>query len=329
MKRVTFWLTAAALAVVTAASTPVLAGEGALAGVDVGFATPLNSFKDRSNIGGVLSPFVGYNFNDYVGLRGDAQILGFSNKDRPGIGDNDSTWAAGAIAGPRFSLPIGDGEAYALFEAGVFTGLAPQSPIDGTSWGYSTGGGMNQRITDHVSLGAFLRYNQLDQRVTGNSGREALSFITGGVSFTYQLTSPPPPPVPPAFAAAPTPAPTPEPTPVAKKKIVLRGVHFDFNKAVIRQEDRPVLDEAIATLKQEGGVAVIAEGHTDSIGSEAYNLELSKRRAGAVRDYLVAGGIAANRIKVEGFGESKPVASNDTADGRAQNRRVELRVIGN
>jgi len=327
MKRVTFWLAVTALAVVTAASTVALAGEGPVAGVDLGVATPLNAFKDRSKIGGFLSPFVGYNLNDYVGLMANAEILGFSNKDRAGIGDNDSTWAAGAIAGPRFSLPIGDGEAYMTFQAGVFTGLAPQSPIDGTSWGYSTGGGMNQKIMDRLSLGAFLRYNRLDQRVTGNNGRDALEFLTGGISLTYDLSKPEAPPAPAPVAQAP--APTPAPTPMVKKKIVLRGVHFDFDKAVIRADDRPVLDEAIATLKQEGGVAVIAEGHTDSVGTEAYNLGLSKRRAAAVRDYLVAGGIAADRIQSEGFGESKPVASNDTADGRAQNRRVELRVIGN
>ena len=107
---------------------------------------------------------------------------------------------------------------------------------------------------------------------------------------------------------------------------MLRGVHFDFNKAPIRADARPVLDEAIATLKREGGIVVIAEGYTDNVGSDAYNMKLSQRRANAVRDYLVAGGISPRRITAEGFGEFHPVATNDTADGRAQNRRVELRV---
>jgi OOP family OmpA-OmpF porin len=89
-----------------------------------------------------------------------------------------------------------------------------------------------------------------------------------------------------------------------------------------------VLDEAVATLKQEGAIAVVAEGHTDAVGSDEYNQALSLRRANAVRDYLVAGGIDAARIQVEGYGESRPVASNDTDDGRAQNRRTELRVSG-
>jgi outer membrane protein OmpA-like peptidoglycan-associated protein len=117
-----------------------------------------------------------------------------------------------------------------------------------------------------------------------------------------------------------------EPVPPVQKRIVLRGVHFDFDKATIRKEARPILDEAIATLQREGTVSVVAEGHTDSRGSDTYNQTLSLRRATAVRDYLVAGGIGSSRIQVQGFGESRPVASNDTDDGRAQNRRVELRV---
>jgi outer membrane protein OmpA-like peptidoglycan-associated protein len=88
-----------------------------------------------------------------------------------------------------------------------------------------------------------------------------------------------------------------------------------------------VLDEAIRILREENTVVVIAEGHTDATGSAAYNQKLSERRADAVRRYLVNGGIGAERIQTEGFGESRPVASNETADGRAQNRRVELRIL--
>ncbi|MBP1685960.1 MAG: glycine zipper protein, partial [Deltaproteobacteria bacterium] len=87
-----------------------------------------------------------------------------------------------------------------------------------------------------------------------------------------------------------------------------------------------ILDEAVQVLKQEGSVDIIVEGHTDSVGSDHYNLGLSRRRADTVRRYLVDHGIAASRITADGMGESKPVASNDTADGRAQNRRVELHV---
>ena len=107
---------------------------------------------------------------------------------------------------------------------------------------------------------------------------------------------------------------------------MLRSVHFDFDKSNIRPDAVPVLDEAVRILKEQGSVNVVVEGHTDGIGTEAYNLKLSRRRADAVRKYLVSHGIADRRIKTEGYGKSRPVASNDTEDGRAQNRRVELHV---
>ena len=115
-------------------------------------------------------------------------------------------------------------------------------------------------------------------------------------------------------------------TPV-RRKIVLRGVHFDFDKSNIRSDARPILDEAIHILKDEPEIRVSVEGHTDSMGTEAYNQRLSERRARSVVDYLVAGGISRSRLDPVGFGESDPVASNATEEGRAQNRRVELKVL--
>ena len=126
-------------------------------------------------------------------------------------------------------------------------------------------------------------------------------------------------------APAPPPPPAPTPTPVPKK-IVLRGVNFDFDKATIRPDAVSILREAAKLLKDNPNVRVSVEGHTDSIGSEAYNEKLSLRRAEAVKAFLAQEGIAASRLTTRGFGESQPVASNDTADGRAQNRRVELKT---
>ena len=125
------------------------------------------------------------------------------------------------------------------------------------------------------------------------------------------------------------PAPEPPPPPVVpvKRKIVLRGVNFDFDKSAIRPDARPILDAAIEVLREDPGVRVSVQGYTDGIGTESYNRKLSDRRASAVENYLVAGGIDAARLSAVGFGKSDPVASNATADGRAQNRRVELRVL--
>jgi OOP family OmpA-OmpF porin len=135
-------------------------------------------------------------------------------------------------------------------------------------------------------------------------------------------TEPPPPPL-----ETPTPEPTPPPMPPVRKRIVLRGVNFAFDSSEIRAESRPVLDEAVQQLAAYPDIALTVVGHTDSLGTSEYNEALSVRRAESVFRYLVNRGIAPERISVEGMGESSPVASNETEDGRAQNRRVELRVL--
>src|SRR5512134_2472377 len=133
--------------------------------------------------------------------------------------------------------------------------------------------------------------------------------------------APPPPPPPPAPKAAP--APPPEPV---EERIVLRGVNFDFDKSDIRPDAAVILDEAASILNANPGRSVSVAGHTDSVGTDAYNQGLSERRAASVKDYLVGQGVDASRLSTSGFGESNPIASNDTADGRALNRRVELNL---
>jgi OOP family OmpA-OmpF porin len=101
-------------------------------------------------------------------------------------------------------------------------------------------------------------------------------------------------------------------------------VHFDFDKYNIRPEDAAILDEAVSALKENQNVTVQVNGYCDSIGSAKYNLRLSQKRANAVSQYLEDHGIAANRLIPRGYGKTNFVASNKTAEGRAQNRRVEL-----
>lgn len=143
--------------------------------------------------------------------------------------------------------------------------------------------------------------------------------------------APPPPPPAPRQAAPPPPpppAPAPEPAPSGpdpcQERVAFGGVNFDFNKATIRSEAQGVLDQWAGRLAQCEDVALQIEGHTDSVGPEAYNQTLSERRANSVRDYMVGRGITAGRLNAVGRGETRPVASNSTADGRAQNRRVEI-----
>jgi OmpA-OmpF porin, OOP family len=102
----------------------------------------------------------------------------------------------------------------------------------------------------------------------------------------------------------------------------LKGVYFDSDKSVIK--DPRVLDEAVAIMKANPTLTGEVRGYTDNTASEEYNQKLSEARAKAVRDYFIKQGIAPERIRAKGFGETNPVASNDTAEGRARNRRVEL-----
>ncbi len=118
--------------------------------------------------------------------------------------------------------------------------------------------------------------------------------------------------------------PPPAPSAAEPKKLTLEGVNFDHDKSTLRPDTVATLDEAAATLKEWGDVQVEVAGHTDSKGSDAYNLKLSARRANAVRNYLIGKGIAADRLTAKGYGESQPVADNSTEEGRFKNRRVEL-----
>ncbi|HVN85148.1 MAG TPA: OmpA family protein [Candidatus Binatia bacterium] len=129
--------------------------------------------------------------------------------------------------------------------------------------------------------------------------------------------APPPPPV----AEAPPPA-----APAVRQRIVLRGVTFGFNQSAIGSESRAVLDEAATTLNANRSFHIVVEGHTDAIGSDEGNQALSVERAEAVYRYLVNAGVDPERMRVVGYGKTRPVADNATESGRAQNRRVELRV---
>jgi len=147
---------------------------------------------------------------------------------------------------------------------------------------------------------------------------------------------PPPPPPPPAPVAAPPPPPPPAPppppppppAPTSEKVTFAADAFFDFDKAVLKPEARAKLDDLASKTSGINLEVIIAVGHTDSVGSDAYNQKLSVRRAEAIKAYLVSKGIEKNRVYTEGKGEKQPVADNRTSEGRAKNRRVEIEVVG-
>jgi len=132
----------------------------------------------------------------------------------------------------------------------------------------------------------------------------------------------------PAPAPAAAPAPAPVAPPAATKVTYAADAFFDFNKSVIKPEGKAKLDDLVGKIKDINLEVIIAVGHTDSVGSDAYNQKLSVRRSEAVKAYLVSKGIEKNRVYTEGKGEKQPVADNKTAEGRAKNRRVEIEVVG-
>ena len=120
----------------------------------------------------------------------------------------------------------------------------------------------------------------------------------------------------------------PAPAVMASKVTYAADAFFDFDKSVLKAEGKAKLDDLVSKVKGINLEVIIAVGHTDSVGSDAYNQKLSVRRSEAVKAYLVSKGIEKNRVYTEGKGEKQPVADNKTAEGRAKNRRVEIEVVG-
>ena len=126
-------------------------------------------------------------------------------------------------------------------------------------------------------------------------------------------------------AAAPAAA---APAAVASKVTFAADAFFDFDKSVLKPEGKAKLDDLVSKVQGINLEVIVAVGHTDSVGSDAYNQKLSERRAQAVKAYLESKGIDKSRVYTEGKGEKQPVADNKTKEGRAKNRRVEIEVVG-
>jgi OOP family OmpA-OmpF porin len=138
-----------------------------------------------------------------------------------------------------------------------------------------------------------------------------------------------PAPAPAAKPPAPAPAAAPAPAPAAATKVTYAAdAFFDFDKSVLKAEGKAKLDELVSKIKDITLEVIIAVGHTDSVGADAYNQKLSVSRSEAVKAYLVSKGIENNRVYTEGKGEAQPVADNKTGEGRSKNRRVEIEVVG-
>jgi OOP family OmpA-OmpF porin len=140
--------------------------------------------------------------------------------------------------------------------------------------------------------------------------------------------APEPAPAPAPAAPAPAPAVVVAPVPSSEKVTYAADAFFDFDKAVLKPEAKEKLDDLVSKTKEINLEVIIAVGHTDSVGTDAYNDKLSVRRAESIKAYLTSKGVEANRVYTEGKGKKQPVADNKTAEGRQKNRRVEIEVVG-
>ena len=224
---------------------------------------------------------------------------------------------------------------YALVGVGGVQTRAPG--ISETNWAANAGLGAMKWIKD-IAVRGDVRYRYIHDMGGVNPGDWIAT-----VGLMIPLGSKPTPPAPrpepapePMAAAAPEPTPAPAPAPVEQpamerpapqSKIILEGTNFDFNKATLRPTGKAKLDKDAEMLKTYADINVEIAGYTDSIGTAKYNMGLSKRRAATVKKYLESKGIAASRMTTKGFGETKPIASNKTAAGRAENRRVEILIL--
>ena len=224
---------------------------------------------------------------------------------------------------------------------------------EGSELTLSVGAGLQGQLSKHMSIRAqaLYRWDRDNHSQRSPSHYEDL-ILSVGLNFDFggKKAEPPPPPPPPP-AAPPPPPPNPDldgdgvlnerdKCPNTRKGAVvdldgceveavieLEGINFDFDKATLKPEAMAILNEAAALLDNHDRVVVEIAGHTDSVGSESYNQGLSERRANAVKDYLTSKGVKASRLSAKGYGESRPIASNDTKEGRAENRRVEMIIL--
>jgi outer membrane protein OmpA-like peptidoglycan-associated protein/opacity protein-like surface antigen len=206
------------------------------------------------------------------------------------------------------------------------------------AWGAQGIAGLKYFFSPNVALYTEYKYVHVfpvtwnmgsGQRVMapGDTGYD-FNMATAGIAFHFPHRPPPPPPPPPPLPPPPPPPPPVAPPQAVIETIVLQSVHFEFDKSRLTPLGRRVLDEAAQKIKDNPRLSVVIEGNTDSIGTELYNLGLGQRRAEVVMGYLVLRHqVDPKRMTPLSYGESRPIADNRTAEGRALNRRVEFKVL--
>jgi OOP family OmpA-OmpF porin len=312
-----------------------------------------NFFQNSQNLKNapIYGGRLGYNFTKYFGFEVAGEFI------RTNVDDTGKT----DFTEGQFGHPMDRVDFYSyhidavlhLIPDGIFNpfivagfGGAHYSPSisnGGDMAAFNVGIGTKIWLTDNIALRFDVQdymVGEIFQETYHNIGVTAgLVFAFGGkakpepVAKAEPLPEPVVDPVPepePVVVAPPPPPPPPPPAPmpvIIEKGRQTLDVKFDFDKSIIKGAYNDDIDNLSGVMKDYPDLKVVIEGHTDSVGTNAYNINLSRERAAAVKNYMVEkNGIDSSRIATVGFGENKPVADNATAKGRAKNRRVEAAV---
>jgi len=295
--------------------------------------------------------FTGYRFNKWFGLEGAYHNFGDFEEDvLPAAPGGDAVAEVDGFSGSALLYIPLPSEDFNAFVKGGYYFFDQQVLVDDAVFGsnspdgFLAGAGMNFFVSDQLSLRAEGEWFDIDdgdlwsvnlgiQYLFGRPAK-AVAPVAAVVAAPVVAAAPPPPP-PPADAdgdgvidANDQCPDTPKGERVGPQGCscdITRQVTFKLNSAELTAEDEAILDEVAENLTRLKFVSGTVIGHTDSSGSDEYNQRLSERRAQSVATYLEGKGIAVGRLATSGAGESEPVADNDTADGRAQNRRVVLK----
>ncbi len=281
---------------------------------------------DRLSDNGVHAALgFGYVFKQNWTIEGE---VGYSQFDEDAGEGEPLEWDQLSFAASvRYLHDMGNAHPYFGIAFGWAQNEVDNGPDDG---GYHIGPivGFEWDMTDS---GAFRfevghKYSDFDDSGFGTGFWDTT--VTFGFSH-YFGAKPAPAPAPAPVAPPPPPPPAPPPEPVSPPlpvSITLNGVNFDFDKCTLRADAIAILDEAVRVLNGND-IRVEVAGHTDAVGSDEYNQKLSECRAKVVGDYLTGNGVSGAKISaVNGYGESRPIDTNDTAEGRARNRRTDLNV---
>jgi outer membrane protein OmpA-like peptidoglycan-associated protein len=316
--------------------------------VDTGFPPGTASFYGKASPNGfaILGPRIGYAMGNALPyIRAGGVYAGGSRSTTTSYtAAGDSTpdaFFSGAKNFKSSGFGAGAGMDYLLsdnwFLRAEYTFIKLGKGSTSSAQCSSAGTAAGATICDQFGASA-LQLDNIHNSFTANIVRVGINYKFGSRPYVAPAVAaapyvaPAPPPPAPVVVPAPPPC-TPPPgfkvdanCRIIEQSVIVRAVDFEFNSTRLTAPAQETLDQVAGALQSQPELLVEIQGHTDSIGTDAYNLNLSKRRAESVKSYLVSKGLAASSLTAQGYGKAKPIASNATAEGRAQNRRVEFEV---